>query len=36
MHIINLDKSLEAALSFVENRGFSEILSQFEMVKPLR
>lgn len=35
MQIVNLDKSIDGALRFFENRGFSELLSQFEMVKRL-
>lgn len=35
IQIINLDKALDGATKFFENRGFSELVSQFEMVKRL-
>lgn len=35
MQIVNLDKSLDRAIKFFENRGFSELVSQFEMIKRL-
>lgn len=35
MQIVNLDKSLGGAMDFFENRGFSELVSQFEMIKRL-
>lgn len=35
IQIINLDKSLEGATRFFKNRGFSELLSQYEMIKSL-
>lgn len=33
--IINVDDKLTDALTFFSNRGFGELLSQYEMVKPL-
>lgn len=33
--IINIDDSLSDAVQFLYNRGFVELLSQYEMVKPL-
>lgn len=33
--IINVDENLTDALKFFSNRGFGELLSQYEMVKPL-
>ena len=35
MQVINIDKSLMTAMSFFENRGFYERLSQHEMVKTM-
>ncbi len=35
MQVINVDKSLTEAMSFLRNRGFYERLSQYEMIKPL-
>ena len=35
MQIINIDDSLTDAVRFLYNRGFYELLSQYEMVKPL-
>lgn len=31
MQVINIDRRMETALTFFENRGFAEKLSQFEM-----
>lgn len=33
--IINVDENLAEAVQFFSNRGFGELLSQYEMVKPL-
>lgn len=35
MQIVNLDKSLKAAIRFFRKGGFSELLSQYEMIKRL-
>jgi ribosomal protein S18 acetylase RimI-like enzyme len=35
LQIINIDDSLTDAVRFLYNRGFGELLSQYEMVKPL-
>jgi ribosomal protein S18 acetylase RimI-like enzyme len=35
LQVINLDESLTEALRFFQNRGFSENLSQYEMIKQL-
>jgi ribosomal protein S18 acetylase RimI-like enzyme len=35
VQVINIDKSLPAAMNFFRNRGFYERLSQYEMIKPL-
>ena len=35
LQMINIDKSLDAALSFFANRGFYERLSQYEMIRPM-
>ena len=36
MQIVNLDKSLKGAIRFLKNRGFSELVSQYEMLKRLQ
>lgn len=33
--VINIDRSIDSAMSFFSNRGFSERLSQFEMIRTL-
>jgi ribosomal protein S18 acetylase RimI-like enzyme len=33
--VINIDRSIESAMTFFKNRGFNEKLSQFEMVRPI-
>jgi ribosomal protein S18 acetylase RimI-like enzyme len=35
LQVINIDTALEQALNFFGNRGFTEILSQYEMIKSL-
>ena len=35
LQIINIDKSLDAAMVFFANRGFYERLSQYEMIRPM-
>lgn len=35
LQVINLDDSMTEAVRFFKNRGFSELLSQYEMLKPL-
>lgn len=35
MQIVNVDKSLDGTIKFFENRGFSELVCQFEMIKRL-
>ena len=34
LQVVNIDKSLTAAMNFLRNRGFTERLSQHEMIKP--
>lgn len=33
--VINIDRSIESAMEFFSNRGFTEKLSQFEMLRPI-
>ncbi len=33
--VINIDRTITSAMNFFENRGFSEKLSQFEMLRPI-
>ena len=35
LQVINIDKSLDATMSFFANRGFYERLSQYEMIRPM-
>jgi ribosomal protein S18 acetylase RimI-like enzyme len=35
LQVINLDESMTEAVRFFKNRGFGELLSQYEMLKPL-
>jgi len=35
MQVINIDKDLTGSVRFFENRGFKQVLSQFEMIMPL-
>ena len=33
--VINIDRSISSAMTFFENRGFREKLSQYEMIRPI-
>jgi ribosomal protein S18 acetylase RimI-like enzyme len=35
MQVINIDKTINSSMAFFEKLGFSERLSQYEMVRPI-